>query len=278
MTEPTGPLAGLRVIDAATLFAGPLAATFLGDFGADVVKVEHPARPDAARRWLEHSGGVSDAAVRDDLVSQVCGILSDPRFADLFGPRSLGEAPLAATLPDGRVIAGTMDRLLVEEDLDERGDPCLVPPLLLQPLVENAVRHGIASRLEGGTVRVGVRCAAGRLRILVENPLDPDALYVLRHSTAHLLAEAVRRLYPGTKIAIGPPIENGFYYDFEFPEPIREEDLEKIEAEIQRELRSKYLLAYQSNNPDNAEKFRSVEVKVLKGGGLEAKTIRGYYP
>jgi threonyl-tRNA synthetase len=65
---------------------------------------------------------------------------------------------------------------------------------------------------------------------------DPDALYVLRHSAAHLLAEAVRRLYPGTKIAIGPPIENGFYYDFEFPEPISEDALEKIEAEIQREL------------------------------------------
>src|SRR6266446_6699870 len=65
---------------------------------------------------------------------------------------------------------------------------------------------------------------------------DPDALYVLRHSTAHLLAEAVRRLYPGVKIAIGPPIENGFYYDFEFPEPIREEDLERIENEIRREL------------------------------------------
>ena len=66
---------------------------------------------------------------------------------------------------------------------------------------------------------------------------DPDALYVLRHSSAHLLAEAVRRLYPGVKIAIGPPIENGFYYDFEFPEPIHEEDLEKIETEIQRELK-----------------------------------------
>jgi len=65
---------------------------------------------------------------------------------------------------------------------------------------------------------------------------DPDALYVLRHSTAHLLAEAVRRLYPGVKIAIGPPIENGFYYDFEFPEPIGEDALEGIEAEIQREL------------------------------------------
>jgi threonyl-tRNA synthetase len=65
---------------------------------------------------------------------------------------------------------------------------------------------------------------------------DPDALAVLRHSSAHLLAEAVRRLYPGVKIAIGPPIENGFYYDFDFPEPIREEDLEPIEQEIKREL------------------------------------------
>src|SRR5690349_20699323 len=65
---------------------------------------------------------------------------------------------------------------------------------------------------------------------------DRDALAVLRHSSAHLLAEAVRRLYPGVKIAIGPPIENGFYYDFEFPEPIREEDLPRIEDEIQREL------------------------------------------
>ena len=65
---------------------------------------------------------------------------------------------------------------------------------------------------------------------------DPDALAVLRHSAAHLLAEAVRRLYPGVKIAIGPAIENGFYYDFEFPEPIREEDLERIEEEIRRAL------------------------------------------
>ena len=65
---------------------------------------------------------------------------------------------------------------------------------------------------------------------------DPDALFVLRHSTAHLLAEAARRLYPGTKVAIGPPIENGFYYDFEFPEPVGEEALERLEAELRREI------------------------------------------
>ena len=77
----------------------------------------------------------------------------------------------------------------------------------------------------------------GEIEILTtRNRDDPDALYVLRHSAAHLLAEAVRRLYPGVKIAIGPPIENGFYYDFEFPEPIHESDLERIEEEIRREL------------------------------------------
>jgi threonyl-tRNA synthetase len=65
---------------------------------------------------------------------------------------------------------------------------------------------------------------------------DPDALYVLRHSAAHLLAEAARRLYPGTKVAIGPPIENGFYYDFEFPEPVTEEALERLEEEVRREI------------------------------------------
>jgi threonyl-tRNA synthetase len=65
---------------------------------------------------------------------------------------------------------------------------------------------------------------------------DPDALRVLRHSAAHLLAEAARRLYPGTKVAIGPPIDNGFYYDFEFPEHVGEEALEKLEEEIRREL------------------------------------------
>src|SRR6478752_6790200 len=73
--------------------------------------------------------------------------------------------------------------------------------------------------------------------LTTRNVDDPDALYVLRHSAAHLLAEAVRRLYPGVKVAIGPPIENGFYYDFDFPEPITEADLAAIEAEVKRELK-----------------------------------------
>jgi threonyl-tRNA synthetase len=84
---------------------------------------------------------------------------------------------------------------------------------------------------------------------------DPDALYVLRHSTAHLLAEAVRRLYPGVKIAIGPPIENGFYYDFEFQEPIGEADLERIEAEMFRELSEGREWTRREVDPDDAKRF-----------------------
>jgi threonyl-tRNA synthetase len=76
-----------------------------------------------------------------------------------------------------------------------------------------------------------------RIQILTtRDAQDPDALWVLRHSAAHLLAEAAMRLHPGVKIAIGPPIADGFYYDFEFPEPITEADLEAIEAEMRREI------------------------------------------
>jgi len=77
--------------------------------------VDPSKRAAAAARWLERSAGVADAALRDDITAQVCRILSEARFAALFGAGSLAEAPLAATLPDGRVIAGTVDRLLVEE-------------------------------------------------------------------------------------------------------------------------------------------------------------------
>ena len=61
---------------------------------------------------------------------------------------------------------------------------------------------------------------------------DADVLHVMRHSAAHVMAQAVVRLFPEAKYAIGPPIENGFYYDFDLPRPLTEDDLEKIETEI----------------------------------------------
>ncbi len=65
-----------------------------------------------------------------------------------------------------------------------------------------------------------------------EKRKQTDPLYALRHSTAHVMAQAVLRLHPKTRIAIGPPIENGFYYDLEVPVQLTDEDLSKIEAEM----------------------------------------------
>lgn len=63
---------------------------------------------------------------------------------------------------------------------------------------------------------------------------DEDGKNAYRHTASHVLAQAVKRLYPDTKLAIGPSIENGYYYDFEFSKPIMEADFDKIEAEMKK--------------------------------------------
>ncbi|HEX5971305.1 MAG TPA: TGS domain-containing protein, partial [Gemmatimonadaceae bacterium] len=78
----------------------------------------------------------------------------------------------------------------------------------------------------------------GAFRVLTER--DADALAVLRHSAAHVLATAVRRLRPDAKIGFGPAIEDGFYYDFEVAQPFTPEDLEKFEAEMRKVVAEKY--------------------------------------
>ena len=66
------------------------------------------------------------------------------------------------------------------------------------------------------------------------SPSSEEGLDIVRHSTAHLLAEAVMHLYPGAKVAIGPTIKDGFYYDIEFPKPISDADLPAIEKEMKK--------------------------------------------
>src|SRR5437764_9109517 len=110
------------------------------------------------------------------------------------------------------------------------------------------VANAIGPRLAKAAVAVGVGdevrdlrlplADGDRVRILTER--DPEALAVLRHSTAHVMAEAVLHLWPDTKVAIGPAIADGFYYDFEFAQPISSDDLERIEQEMRRILSSEH--------------------------------------
>jgi len=74
-------------------------------------------RRHVAERWLEQSAGVGEPALRAALADDACRIIADPAFADLFGPDALAEAPIAAVVAGGAVVAGTVDRLLVRDDL-----------------------------------------------------------------------------------------------------------------------------------------------------------------
>jgi threonyl-tRNA synthetase len=80
---------------------------------------------------------------------------------------------------------------------------------------------------------------------------NEEGLEIIRHSTAHLLAQAVKQLYPETQVTIGPVIENGFYYDFARPEPFTESDLEKIEKKM-KELVKQDILVERSVMPREA--------------------------
>ena len=92
-------------------------------------------------------------------------------------------------------------------------------------------RQVVAARIDGSAVDLSHALEADCT--VAPIPLDsPEGLEIMRHSAAHLMAEAVRDLFPGVKVAIGPAIEAGFYYDFDVPEPFTPEDLEKIEAHM----------------------------------------------
>jgi threonyl-tRNA synthetase len=125
---------------------------------------------------------------------------------------------LKLILPDGSVRE-------VEEGTLPREVVASIGPRLL--------RDAIATEVDGEIIDLATPLRrGGSFRVLTQK--DPSALDVLRHSGAHVLATAVRRLRPDAKIGFGPAIEDGFYYDFEVEEPFTPEDLERFEAEMRK--------------------------------------------
>ncbi|MBL8983338.1 MAG: threonine--tRNA ligase, partial [Gemmatimonadetes bacterium] len=104
---------------------------------------------------------------------------------------------------------------------------------------ERLLKAAIAVMVDGETVDLGTPLRrGGAFRVLTEK--DPEALAVLRHSGAHILATAVRRLRPDAKIGFGPAIDDGFYYDFGVDKPFTPEDVEAFEAEMRKVVAEKY--------------------------------------
>lgn len=97
---------------------------------------------------------------------------------------------------------------------------------------EGLARNAVAGKVDGVLVQLSCPVKEGQT-VEVVTLKSEEGMEVFRHSTAHIMALAVKRLFKNTKISIGPAIENGFYYDFDFETPIKQEDLEKIEKEMQ---------------------------------------------
>jgi len=108
---------------------------------------------------------------------------------------------------------------------------------------------------------------------------SPEGLEVCRHSTAHVMAQAVKALYPDVKFAIGPTIENGFYYDFDVPEPFTPEDLVRIEKKMGEIIRENYPFSVKVLSKDAAlalfrERKEDYKVEIIED--LSADTVTLY--
>ncbi|WP_035075419.1 threonine--tRNA ligase [Maridesulfovibrio zosterae] len=105
-----------------------------------------------------------------------------------------------------------------------------------------------------------------------------EGLEIIRHSTAHLMAEAVKRLYPAAKVTIGPSIANGFYYDFDYERPFTPEDLEAIEAEMLRRVGANEEFSCEVlSSADAIKKFEdmgeSYKVELINDLGVETVSV-----
>lgn len=99
---------------------------------------------------------------------------------------------------------------------------------------------------------------------------ENDPLYKLRHSTAHVMAEAVLEMFPDAKIAIGPPVENGFYYDFDLPRALTPDDFGEIERRMRRIVQGKHQFVRREVSADEArELFRDQPYKLELIDGLQ---------
>lgn len=103
---------------------------------------------------------------------------------------------------------------------------------IAKDISEGLARVACAGEINGELVDLRTEIE-GDCELNIITATDPKALYVIRHTASHVLAEAVKRLFPNAKVTIGPAIDDGFYYDFD-SEPFSREDLDKIEAEMKK--------------------------------------------
>jgi len=133
-------------------------------------------------------------------------------------------------------------------------ESAVTPYHIAEEVSAGLAKATIAAKVDGKLVDLSFPITHdAKLILLTER--DPEALDIIRHSTAHLLAHAVKQLFPSAQVTIGPVIEDGFYYDFAFERPFTPEDLEKIEKRMQELAQANFSVERRVMPRDEAVKF-----------------------
>ncbi len=162
---------------------------------------------------------------------------------------------LEVTLPDGTVL-----------EFSRRVRPLDIAADIGPGLAKATIAAVVDGRLIGADTLLPEQ---GQLSLRLITKRDPEALEIMRHSAAHVMARAVMRLYEGTQLAFGPTTENGFYYDFELKDPIGVDDFAKIEAEMAKII--------EEDEPfERVEMARDEAIELCQslGQGLKVEHIR----
>jgi threonyl-tRNA synthetase len=166
------------------------------------------------------------------------------------------------TLPDGSVRtfpAGT------------------TPHAVAQSIGPRLARDAVAAKVNGEIWDLS-RPLQQDAALEILTPTSPAALYPLRHSSAHVLATAVRQLFPQAGIGFGPPIDDGFYYDFEVPRPFTPEDLEQIEARMREVVKADYpFVREEVDRPDARRRFKDDPLKLERLEELKDDEVISVY-
>ena len=129
---------------------------------------------------------------------------------------------------------------------------------IAESISKSLAKKAIAARVNGELFDL-TRPLEGDAAVEIVTDKDPDALELIRHDAAHVLAQAVQDLFPGTQVTIGPTVEDGFYYDFARDEPFSTEDFEKIEAKMSEIVDADYPIVREVWDKDEAiETFKRI--------------------
>ncbi|MHB9078713.1 MAG: threonine--tRNA ligase [Pirellulaceae bacterium] len=174
---------------------------------------------------------------------------------------------LKVTLPDGTV---------------KQYDASLTPGDIAADIGPGLAKAAVAAQVDEAIVGLDHELPdSGEIRLRLFTKKDPEALAVMRHSCAHVMARAVMRLHPGAKLAFGPTVEGGFYYDFDLEKPLGEDDFPAIEAEMQTIIKADEPFERLEEPRDKALKIcrdlqQSYKVEHIEGGLSEHGSMSFY--